>query len=184
MGILLLDCPLRGHVVTTFLQQFQDVESKGGWRRSDKGKREEILRRDAAIRTGQETILVVEDEEVVRTLILRILRSAGYKILEAKNGSEALRVWELHKESIALIVSDVVMPGMSGRDLVEHLNELRPMVRVLFMSGYTDDAVVSHGIIENTAPFLQKPFGSIQLLEKVREVLDMNPAPVITKNQF
>lgn len=121
---------------------------------------------------GTETILVVEDAEMVRNLACRILRSHGYAVLEADNGAKALLICEQHAGPIDLVLTDVVMPEMSGRQLSEHLRERQLIPKVLFMSGYTDDAVVRHGILEAEASFIQKPFTPASLAQKVRDVLD------------
>jgi CheY-like chemotaxis protein len=123
-------------------------------------------------RRGSEVILVVEDEHAVRALIRDVLQSLGYMVLEAANGNEALDLVERHKEPISMMLTDVVMPGMSGRELADRLILLRPKTRVLYMSGYTDDAVFHHGVVPSGVPFLQKPFTSDALARKVREVLD------------
>jgi len=121
--------------------------------------------------TGVETILLVEDETRVRKLILDVLRSRGYNVLEATRGEEALRLARLHGQEIDLALVDVVMPEMSGPDLVKQLAPLCPKLRVLYMSGYTDEAILHHGIAESVA-FLQKPFLPDVLARRVREVLD------------
>jgi signal transduction histidine kinase len=120
---------------------------------------------------GVETILLVEDETRVRKLIMDVLRARGYKVLEATRGEEALRLARQHGEEIDLALVDVVMPEMSGPDLVKQLDPLCPKLRVLFMSGYTDEAILHHGIAESVA-FLQKPFLPDVLARRVREVLD------------
>jgi len=123
--------------------------------------------------TGRgETILVVEDEEEVRKLAVQILRRQGYTVLEASQGNEASHICEQHKGPIHLMVMDVVMPGMNGRELVKSLEPHHPEMKVLYMSGYTDNAIVHHGILEKGLSFLQKPFTLEGLLRKVREVLD------------
>ncbi len=124
---------------------------------------------------GSEAVLLVEDEDAVRALARHVLTSCGYTILEARDGREALRFAEQHPGRIDLVVSDVVMPYLGGRQLVERLAALRPGVRVLFLSGYTDDAVVRHGVREAEYAFLQKPFTPTALARKVREVLDAKP---------
>jgi two-component system, cell cycle sensor histidine kinase and response regulator CckA len=122
--------------------------------------------------TGGETILLVEDEARVRKLILDVLTGRGYKVLEATRGEEALRLCRQHRKQIDLAVVDVVMPEMSGPDLVRQMSPLCPSIRVLYISGYTDEAIVHHGIPESGAAFLQKPFVPDQLARKIREVLD------------
>ena len=121
---------------------------------------------------GTETVLLAEDEEVVRRFAREILSGNGYKVLEAGNGREALLLSEAHRGEIHLLLTDVVMPKMSGRELTERIRPLRPDLRILYMSGYTDDAILRHGVLEDGIPFLQKPFTSEGLARKVREVLD------------
>ena len=114
----------------------------------------------------------MEDEARVRKLIVDVLTARGYRVLEATRGEEALRLAKLHSGSIELALVDVVMPEMSGPDLVRKIHPLRPKMRVLYISGYTDEAIVHHGIPESGAAFLQKPFLPDALARKVREVLD------------
>jgi len=121
---------------------------------------------------GSETVLVVEDEEAVRMLIEQALRKYGYRVIEATNGAEALRLCENHDPPIRLMVTDVVMPGMSGRELAARVREQLPDLRVLYMSGYTDDTVIRHGLLDASMFFLQKPFTPSALARKVRETLD------------
>jgi PAS domain S-box-containing protein len=121
---------------------------------------------------GTETVLLAEDEEVVRRLAREILSENGYKVLAAGNGREALLLSEAHRGEIHLLLTDVVMPKMSGRELTERIRLQRPGLRVLYMSGYTDDAILRHGVLEDGIPFLQKPFTPEVLARKVREVLD------------
>ena len=121
---------------------------------------------------GKETILLVEDEEAVRTLTRRILEQSGYCVLEAKHGPEALLLCAQYEGAIHLMITDVVMPEMSGRQLTERVAPTRPDMKILLMSGYTEDTMVRHGIACDGAAFLQKPFTLDALGLKVREVLD------------
>jgi two-component system, cell cycle sensor histidine kinase and response regulator CckA len=121
---------------------------------------------------GRETILLVEDEEQVRTVTLSILRRQGYRVLAAPHPGAALLLAEDHAEAIELLITDVVMPQMSGPELAKRLAGARPAMKVLYMSGYTDDAVVRHGVLEAGVAFLQKPITPASLATKIREVLD------------
>jgi CheY-like chemotaxis protein len=126
----------------------------------------------ATLERGTETILLVEDEELLRKLGRDILEANGYKVIEAKDGVDALAVCEQLDEDIHLLLTDVVMPQMGGRELAEKLAGKYPAMRVLFTSGYTDDAIVRHGIIDEGTNFIQKPFTLDALSQKVREILD------------
>jgi nitrogen-specific signal transduction histidine kinase/ActR/RegA family two-component response regulator len=128
-----------------------------------------------AARRGGEMVLLAEDEPAVRALSGQALRAAGYRVLEAGDGAEALRLAGGYLRPVHLLVTDVVMPGVGGRELAVRLAALHPETRVLFMSGYTDDAVVRHGVREEQVPFLHKPFTPADLARKVREVLDAPP---------
>ena len=121
---------------------------------------------------GSETILLVEDEEQVRRLACEILQASGYTILEASGGLDALQVCETNHGGIQLMVTDVVMPGMSGRELADELSTVRPEMKVLYVSGYTEDAIGEYGVLEEGVNFLQKPFRPSDLARKVRDVLD------------
>ena len=121
---------------------------------------------------GSETLLIAEDDDVLRALGARVLSALGYKVLIARTGAEALRIVAEYKGTIDLIATDVVMPGMNGSHLVEKVLEARPGMRVLFMSGYTDDEVMRRGVIDGQTAFLQKPFTPDLLAHKVRGVLD------------
>jgi PAS domain S-box-containing protein len=131
--------------------------------------KEEVVKE---IARGNETILVVEDDETVRKLAVRILKKQGYRVLEASEGGTALLLGEEFKDPIHLILTDVVMPKMSGRQLVERLKEIHPEMKALYMSGYTDNAVLHHGVLEKGTNFIQKPFTVENLTRKVRGVLD------------
>ena len=121
---------------------------------------------------GTETILVVEDEEPLRRLARRILESRGYTVLDAGNGHEAIAVMARHGDEIDLVLSDIVMPNMGGRELVERLLPVYPSLRVLFMSGYTEDMMLQHRIAELGIVVLEKPFTPEGLARMVRSVLD------------
>jgi signal transduction histidine kinase/CheY-like chemotaxis protein len=121
---------------------------------------------------GNETILLVEDEERIRSVSAVILRAAGYTVLEAAHGLEALEVAQRYEGPIHLMVTDVVMPNMGGRPLANKMAETRPETKVLYVSGYTDDAIIRHGVLEEGIHFLHKPFSATALAVKVREVLD------------
>ncbi len=119
-----------------------------------------------------ETILLVEDEDVVRNLVSQVLSTSGYRVLEAANGKDALQICELHSEPIHLMVTDVVMPHMGGRELAEQMAKIRPATKVLYVSGHTEDSIVHHGVSDQEMNFLQKPFTPLALIAKVRQVLE------------
>ena len=129
-------------------------------------------RTDVEARTGSETILVVEDDAAVRQFICTILQDAGYRVLTARHGEHALEIWHQHEDQFGLVVTDLVMPHMSGPVLIEKLRRLSPEVRVLYTSGYADDAVARHGDFNPEIPFIRKPFTAESFLQKVREALD------------
>jgi PAS domain S-box-containing protein len=138
------------------------------------GERTEARRR-------RETVLLVEDAKRVRQVVREILEMNGYEVLEARHGAEALKLSARHQGPIQLMVTDVVMPEMSGRELAQRLMPLRPDMRVLYMSGYTDDAIVRHGVLDSGIAFIAKPFTPDSLAAKVRDVLDSpvgSPLPV------
>jgi CheY-like chemotaxis protein len=154
---------------TTFEIYLPQVEAAGEASRVD-----ESAGRQTA---GRETILLVEDEDDVRALAREVLERQGYSVLEASDGLQALRQFETGSDRIDLVLTDVVMPRMSGRELAERLVEGRPDLSVLYMSGYTDDAVIRHGVLGAGTAFLQKPFTPAALIQRVRETLDA-PATV------
>ena len=121
---------------------------------------------------GSETVLLVEDEVKLRSLVRRVLETEGYLVLEALDCMEALLIASRHKGHIHMLLTDVVMPVMSGRELAERLAKRRPEMKILYMSGYTDDRIFRHGVLESGVAFLQKPFAPESLAHKVREVLD------------
>jgi CheY-like chemotaxis protein len=125
---------------------------------------------------GTETVLLVEDDPSVRTLARTILKRRGYRVLEASGPGDALVISENYEGHIELLLTDVVMPVMGGRALAERLQAMRPTMRVVFMSGYTDDTVLRHGVVESKMAFVQKPLLPQLLLEKVRQVLGTTPA--------
>jgi len=119
-----------------------------------------------------ETILLVEDDEVVRKLVSEVLDNEGYRLLEAANGVAALSICAQYEERIHLLLTDVIMPEMSGRALADRLVPQHPEMKVLFMSGYTDDVIADHGVLDTGTAFIQKPFAPDVLAKKVRDVLD------------
>ena len=127
---------------------------------------------------GQETILLVEDETNLRRLARQYLETQGYKILEAEDGAAALQIVAGHQGTIDLLLTDVIMPGMNGRELAAHVSKLLPDLRVLYMSGYTENAVGQDGTLDAGINLLQKPFSLPALKDRVREVLDSEPIPL------
>jgi signal transduction histidine kinase len=126
---------------------------------------------------GTETILLAEDEDHVRAVARDILVPLGYRVLEAATPSDALRLCKQHPDRLDLLLTDVVMPHVSGRELARQIAALRPEIRILFMSGYTDDAIVNHGVLDTGLAFLQKPLTPLSLARKVRQTLD-RPGPL------
>ena len=148
---------------TTFKVYLPRVEKPIGKKKKDKKPKAVI---------GSETILIVEDDEMVRNFTVRVLKGLGYRILIAADGQEAIRISEDHEETIHLMLTDMVMPGMSGGELQERLKVPRPDIKALYMSGYTDNSIVHHGVLDKGKAFLQKPFTPDSLGRKVREMLD------------
>jgi two-component system, cell cycle sensor histidine kinase and response regulator CckA len=126
----------------------------------------------AAKLEGSETILVVEDEEALRTLLCRFFRLYGYNVLEARHGGEALLLCERHPGPIHLMVTDVVMPQMSGKELADRLAQLHPEMMIFFMSGYTDSDLSGYGAPDSSQHFIAKPFRPMDLVKMVRNFLD------------
>ncbi len=122
--------------------------------------------------TGHETVLVVEDEDGMRALTERILRNAGYTVLTAENGEDALALFEKHGGRVDLLVTDVVMPQMSGREIAGQLARSNPSLKVLYMSGYTDEIIDRHGVLESGVRLIGKPFAAAEMTRRVRMVLD------------
>jgi two-component system cell cycle sensor histidine kinase/response regulator CckA len=127
-------------------------------------------------RSGAETVLVVEDAEGLRVLVARVLERQGYTVLVAANGEEAIRIFD-DNPAIDVLLTDVVMPGGSGPDLMTELVKRRPALQVIYMSGYTEDAIVHHGVLDPGINFLHKPFTAVTLGRKIREVLDRSATP-------
>src|SRR5579871_775645 len=132
----------------------------------------EVARRQLA--RGTETILLVEDDEMVRNLVRETLEREGYKLIDAADPADAARIAETYRGPIDLLITDVVMPKINGRDLAERITKRRRELKVLYMSGYTDHAIVNSGLLQKEVAFLQKPFTPAALTEKVREVLEQN----------
>jgi len=153
--------PGHGTTLKVYLPQVEDAVEPGG-----------VSPAAAGVPRGTETVLVVEDAAAVRAVTRQVLQRQGYTILEAPNGAEALHVAATHRGPIHLLLTDVVMPALSGRALAERLTQLRPGTRVLYTSGYTDDSIMRHGILESGIAYLQKPFTPESLARKVRDVLD------------
>jgi len=151
--------PGQGSVFTIYLPSVPEREA---------GRVEAPVRSSAG---GGETILVAEDEDAVRHVVSRQLRAAGYTVLEASSGKEALEVFDEHGGPIKLLLTDVIMPGLSGRELAERLSERDPALKVIFMSGYTHDIISQEGVLDEGEVLLQKPFSGPQLLEEIRRVL-------------
>jgi len=159
--------PGRGTSFKVYLPRVWDEQSTPARDRSNEGR---------ALPQGTETVLLVEDEKGVRELAREYLEMTGYTVIEAENGHTALELAALHAGPIHLLMTDVVMPGISGRELSERVKSIRPGIRVLFMSGYTDQAVVHHGILESDAVLLQKPFTVAALAAKLRDILNLEIA--------
>src|SRR5450755_1630424 len=124
-----------------------------------------------------ETILLVEDEANLRYLARQYLEKQGYKVIEAADGAVAMQIAVAHEATIHLLLTDVIMPGMNGRELAQRIAEIRPNVKILYMSGYTENVIGHNGMLDAGVRLLQKPFTLRDLKSKVREVLDATPTP-------
>ena len=120
---------------------------------------------------GAETILVVEDDDAVRRMTREFLKIKGYTVIEARSAANAIQIMEERNEEIDLVLTDVLMPGMKGRELVERLTQIRSNIKVLYMSAYTEDAAINIGVLNPGTEFIEKPFGPDDLASKIREVL-------------
>jgi CheY-like chemotaxis protein len=141
-------------------------------------KAEDAGARDHPLNAGGEgeTILLVEDEPDLREVVRETLETFGYTLLEAGHGAAGLAIAESHPGPIHLLLTDVIMPAMNGAELARRLRAIRPEADVVFISGYTDDAITQHGVLEPGVAFLQKPFSPTQLVRRVREVLNARHA--------
>jgi len=153
--------PGRGTAVKVYLPRLDGVPEAA----IAKSPREEVPR-------GTETILVAEDESGLRDIVGRMLRGLGYTVLVGVDGEDALHVATAHEGPIHLLLTDVIMPGIGGRELYNSLAQLRPGLKVIYISGYTDDSVIAEGARSNQIPFLQKPFAAADLAKKIRGVLN------------
>jgi two-component system cell cycle sensor histidine kinase/response regulator CckA len=154
--------PSRGTSFKIYLPRIEDAQPAGA-----RDRKPDTL----SLPRGSETVLLVEDEKGVRELAREYLQMSGYTVIEAENGHMALELAAMHAGQIHLLMTDVVMPGISGRELAERASQIRPGIKILYMSGYTDQAVVHHGILETDAVLLQKPFTAATLASKLREIL-------------
>ena len=121
---------------------------------------------------GTETLLIAEDEEMVRTFMQKIFKRAGYKVIAAIDGEDAVAKFRGNQESISLVLSDVIMPGKNGVEILEEVRKMKPDTKVLFISGYTANVIHEKGVFEEGIDYIAKPFEKDKLLQKVREVLD------------
>ena len=128
---------------------------------------------------GTETILLVDDDLSIRRVARMMLESAGYVVIDASGGEEALSITSARWITVSLLVTDVVMPRMSGKELAHRLQEICPKLRVLYVSGYTADVIANHGILDTGVDYLGKPFQSLEFLTKVREILDRPYLPPV-----
>jgi two-component system, cell cycle sensor histidine kinase and response regulator CckA len=149
---------------TTFKIYLPKVDKNANWMKKSEKRPQEFY-------GGSETIMVVEDDEMIIKMIMKVLNNCGYTILSATDGNEAIRISEEHAGPIDLVLTDVIMPGMGGKELSNLLKKIRPATKIIYMSGYTDNAIVHHGVLDKGLSFIQKPFTSYALKKKVREAL-------------
>jgi CheY-like chemotaxis protein len=154
--------------VTTFRIYFPEIAAPA----PNQGKDDDDDKGKAGVPGGNETVLLVEDEETIRRLAVRALTNKGYSVLSAADGKEALKVLERHGRAVDLLITDVVMPGMSGRELAQAIASMNMVRRTLFISGFTDEAIVNHGVLEAGLAFMYKPFSPDAILRKIRKILD------------
>jgi len=140
--------------------------------RVDAGEAQAAAEEAAVVLDGSETVLVAEDEDAVRQIIEEALQARGYRVMVARDGNEALALAGRHTGQIDLLVTDVVMPDMNGRELSQRLTQVRPTIKTLYLSGYTDDAILHHGVLQEGVAFLQKPFSLGVLARKIRDVIE------------
>jgi CheY-like chemotaxis protein len=157
-GLFVYSEPGRGTTFKTYLPEVDDQPDAP-------------IALDVCDQSGTETILLVEDEPALRTLTRRVLSSVGYTVLEAGSGDEALAVLAAFDGPVHLMFTDVVMPGMNGRDLARRVVAARPEIKVLYASGYTDDAIFRHGVLDDGSRFISKPYAPAELRRKIRETL-------------
>jgi CheY-like chemotaxis protein len=131
-----------------------------------------VLQKELDFRSGGETILLVEDDPALRKMAAEVLRGTGYKVLTAPSGADALQVAAKHRGPLDVLLTDVVMPGMTGRELAGQITSRHPRIQILYMSGYTDDAIGHHGLHGQALRILQKPFTHDALVRHVREALE------------
>jgi two-component system, cell cycle sensor histidine kinase and response regulator CckA len=161
--------PDQGTTFTVYLPQPAELDTATALRAAPRSAGDP---RPAGTQAGGETILVVDDEEAVRSSTRRALERAGYTVIPATDGADALRLFTEHDGAVDMVITDVVMPGLGGRELVGRLKIMSPELPVLFLSGYTEEGVRNQGVLEPSAAYLEKPFTSENLLHKVREVLE------------